>query len=105
MLGLGNVKNRRNMCSMKKGYAKVPIEIFNAGLSPFALGMYCLFISLPEDFDPALSFLSSTLKISRNTVIKYLKELESRNIIKKYHTGGPNAGFSKYEFVARREWL
>lgn len=98
------MRNKRNKDRVKSGYTKIDNKIYKVGLSAGALAVYCFCRVLAEEFDPSLSFLSTHLKISRPTAIKYLKELESRNILKKYEQGGPGR-FSKYEFVAPGDWV
>ena len=96
--------NKNNTLKIKKGYVKIPNRIFKMGLSPIAVLLYCFFLSLAEEFNPGLAFIVDELKISKNTVIKYIKELENRNIIVKVQKGYPGK-FSRYSIVMPSQWL
>jgi DNA-binding transcriptional regulator YhcF (GntR family) len=58
---------------------------------------------MPEDFNPSVGVMAKALKISKTTVIKYLAELKSRNIIRVIQQGGENV-LTKYEFIKLEDW-
>jgi DNA-binding MarR family transcriptional regulator len=97
------LKNKRLKDNIKANYTKIDNRIYKLGLSSNGLALYCFIRSLPEEFDPGVGFIADTLKMSRPTAIKALKELEARNVIKKYQKGGLGR-FSKYMFMLPKEW-
>lgn len=78
-------------------------RIFQKELSLGAIALYCFFSSMPENFHPAVGYIAKTLGCSRPTVIKLIRELESRNIIKQYRRGGPGV-IAQYAFTPPKEW-
>lgn len=85
------------------GYYKVPNRIYDINLSMGGIAIYNYLISRPEDFNPAARVIARTLKISRTTVHKLLKELVDRNLITCIEKGGKNR-VSKYRFNSLKEW-
>lgn len=86
------------------GYYKVPNRIYDIKLSMGGIAVYNYLISRPEDFNPAARVIASTLKISRTTVHKLLKELVDRNLIICIEKGGKNR-VSKYAFISMKDWI
>lgn len=97
------MKGKTQINKLKTYYAKVPAKIFEAEVSPNAALLYCFFFSLAEEFNPGLGFISFKLRLSKKTILKYIRELESRNIVRKYKEGGFNE-FNKYELILPKEW-
>lgn len=97
------MKNRIKLNKMRKHYSKIPNKLYNSNLSIMAIGMYCYLASHSESFNPSIKTICSTLKIAKGTAVKYLDELEYRNIIKLIRQGG-QATVSEYEFVSMDEW-
>lgn len=85
------------------GYYKAPNRLYNMELSMGAIAVYNYLASGAEDFYPASRVIAKTLKISRTTVHKLLKELCNRNMIYCFEPGGKNR-ISKYEFKNIKDW-
>ena len=97
------MKNKNGLNKLKKNYFKVPNKIVDSQLSPVAIALYVYLAKLPEDFNPSVGVMSKNLKISKTTVVKYMKELKDRNIVRVIQEGGENV-ITKYEFVPVTEW-
>ena len=82
---------------------KIPSKFLSIGLSVYAGMVYIACFSVPEEFNPSLKFLQDKLGISKNTVVKALKELENCNMINKIETGSIKR-VSKYEFTNPKDW-
>ncbi len=64
-------------------YTAIPNDIvLNSGLSVQALGLVTFINALPSTWQITTEFLCKTLKLSRNTIYKYLNELEDKGILK-----------------------
>jgi len=97
------MKNKTNLNKMKRFYFKMPNRIFDADLSATAIALYAYLAKMPEDFNPSISVIARTLKISKNTVLKYLDELKKKNIIRVIRQGYENV-ITKYEFNKLDDW-
>lgn len=97
------MRNRNKLGKMRKDYCKIPNKLFNSELSSTAVSIYCFMASHSEEFNPSIKFISKALKIAKGTVIKYINELENRNIIKCIRPGGQRI-VTEYEFVSINEW-
>lgn len=97
------MRNKLKLNKLKKNYFKIPNRIFDMGLEATAIAMYCYLAKQPEDFNPAISVIARNLKVSKPTVVKYMKVLQNRNIIKQYEQGRERV-ISKYEFISSNEW-
>lgn len=97
------MKHKYKLNALKKAYFKIPNKIHGVGLSATAIAIYSYMAMQAETFDPAISVIARSLKLSKTTVIKYLKELQDRNIIKCYDRGAERK-ISKYEFVNLDDW-
>lgn len=91
---------------LSKNYTKFPNKMFR--LDPVAplglIGFYLFLLSLPEEFNPSITFLSNYLLISKTTATKYLQELENRNMIKKIFQGRFTKTNDVYEFTKPIDW-
>lgn len=97
------MKNKINMCKLKKGYTKISNKIKYMKLSSNAFVLYYTCMSMPEKFNPSITWLESDTGLSRWVLYRAFKELINKNMIKcirvgKFHT------LSKYEFVKVEEW-
>lgn len=102
------MKNKLNFFKhLSKNYTKFPNKVFHLNNKmPLGLISFYLFVlSLPEEFNPAISYISSILGVSKNTTMKYLKELENRGMIKKYVSGRASKSIDKYEFTKPSDWI
>jgi predicted DNA-binding transcriptional regulator len=97
------MRNKHKLNGLKKAYFKVPNKIHDIGLSATAIAIYSYLAKQPEDFNPPVSVIGRSLKISKNTVVKYLQELKNRNVIKCYEFGREKVT-SKYEFINGGDW-
>ncbi len=98
------MKNKNEILNkLKKNYFKIPNKIFEVNLSATAIAMYCYLAKNREDFNPSVSTIAKSLKLSKTTTIKYLKELQNRNIINQYEAGAERR-VSKYEFIKGNDW-
>lgn len=97
------MKNKKYLNKLGKSYFKLPNKIIDNGLSATAIALYTYLAKLPEESNPSVVTMARNLKLSNNTVIKYLKELQDRNIIKQYERGAEKK-VSKYEFIKMDEW-
>lgn len=88
---------------MKRAFFKVPNKVFDIGLSATAVAIYAYLAKMPEDFNPSIGNMSNVLGISKPTVIKYMKELQNRNIIRCIQPGGENL-ITRYEFNKPEDW-
>ena len=98
------MKNKKLINSIKKGYVKIPDKIFEMGLKPELIGVYCYLVKQSEEFNPSVRTIEKHLNVSRNTAGKYVQKLVDLNIIKlvKGHSVGKPA---EYEFVKPNEWI
>ena len=99
---MAKAKNEMNK-RVKGQYIKLPNKIFDMKLDVNALAIYILFLKDSENFNPSNGYIQGTLGISKPTVIKYKKLLESRNMIRKIVKGGLGR-ISKYELVMPKDW-
>lgn len=98
------MKNKNKLNSLKKAYFKLPNRIHTIGLSATAIAIYSYMAKGPEDFNPSVGNMSKALKLSKTTVVKYIKELKNRNIVKVIQPGAENL-ITKYEFVEIEKWI
>ena len=100
------MKNKNELHkNVKKNYFKCPNDVFNVGMHIQCVGFYCFLISLPEDFNPSITYLSKRLRISRTTVIRYFNYLEKIGLIKKIEYGNiKNKKVTRYELVPNGQW-
>ena len=68
-----------------KNYFKVPNEVFHIGLSYPEISIYCYLLSI-EDREtyqcwPSYKTIGQAVRMSENTVSKYLRRLEERGLI------------------------
>lgn len=90
---------------LKKNYFKCPNKIFDIGIHIQCVGFYCFLLSLPEDFNPSITYLTNKLKISRNTVLRYMEYLESLGMVRKTEKGSNlKRRVSKYELLSPKNW-
>lgn len=97
------MKNKLQLNKMKKNYCKIPVKLFYINLSPTAVSIYCFMASHTEEFNPSIKFIAKTLNIAKGTVIRYITELENRNIIKCIRRGGSKI-VTEYEFCYIKDW-
>lgn len=97
------MKNKINLNKMKKRFFKVPNKLLEVNLPATAIALYVYLAKMPEDFNPSLTTMCRSLKLSRNTVLKYIEELKKRNMIRMIQQGYENT-LTKYEFVDTKEW-
>jgi DNA-binding MarR family transcriptional regulator len=97
------MRNKSKLNKLKKQYFKIPNRIFDMSLPAQAIALYAYLAKQPEDFNPAVSVMAKALRLSKPTVIKYVKELKDRNIIRCYEQGRERV-ISKYEFIPSNEW-
>lgn len=97
------MKNKVELNKLNANYFKLPLKIHKINLSCGAIATYGYLASCGEDYYPSINTIRKALKISKNTVIKHLKELEARNIIKCFERGYIGK-VSKYEFINIKEW-
>lgn len=97
------MKNKNRFNGLRKNYFKVPLNLFSLDLSINAIGLYVFLSSCSEEFNPSVSFLSKKLKVSRNTVYKYLSELQKTNVIS-ISMKGREGETTRYQFCPPSEW-
>lgn len=97
------MKNKQDLNKMKKAFFKMPNKVFDIGLSATAVGLYAYLIKMPEDFNPSVGVMANSLNISKPTVIKYMKELQNRNLITCIQPGGTNL-ITKYQLNRPDVW-
>ena len=73
-----------------KNYFKVPNEVFHIGLSYPEISIYCYLLSI-EDREtyqcyPSYRTIGEAVGMSRNTVAKYVRQLEEKGLIRTEHT-------------------
>ena len=95
--------NKNLLNQMRYNYTKIPTKLISCGLSPQAISIYVLMAALPESFHPSIQYIKSCLQLSPTTIIKYIQELENRNIIKQLERGFKGKR-SKYMFVNPKDW-
>ena len=76
-----------------KNYFKVPNEVFHIGLSYPEISIYCYLLSI-EDREtyqcyPSYRTIGEAVGMSRNTVAKYVRQLEEKGLIR--HEAGSKA--------------
>lgn len=97
------MKNKEHLNKLQTHYFKLPLKLFNVGLSSGAISTYTYLASCAESYYPSINTIKKNLNISKNTVVKYLKELESKNIIK-CDERGYEGKVTKYSFINIKEW-
>lgn len=95
--------NKMNLSKIKKDYLKVPIKLFDLGLTPQAIGLFCYLLSCGENFHPSNRLMCTKLGLTYNTLTKYLKELKDSNIIT-IHIQGSRTESTKYKVIHYDEW-
>ena len=80
--------NKTKLSKLKKLYVKIPSKLLNMDLHPLSISIYLFMASCAEDFNPSVRHMARKLKMTAPTIIKYVAELENRNIIKRLSTGG-----------------
>ena len=73
-----------------KNYFKVPKEVFHIGLSYPEISIYCYLLSI-EDREtyqcyPSYRTIGKAVGMSRNTVAKYVRQLEEKGLIRTERT-------------------
>lgn len=98
------MKNKNRLNRLNKGYIKIPDDIFDMELGPEIIGLFCYLAKQTEDFNPSVRTIGKALRISITSVCKYLKVLQSSNIIRlvKSHS---IASPTEYEFIDPKDWL
>ena len=97
------MKNIIHIRKLSKDYIKIPRQIYNVGLSVEALGLFVYLTKHSEEYNPSEYQIARELKKSRNTIRKYIKELEHRGILALEYSGGFNT-IKKYSFTNPRNW-
>lgn len=85
------------------GYNKIPSQINQIELSPGAYALFHYLASLPEEVDPSKAAVARKFKSTRQTILRWYKELEMMSIINCYSKGGLNRT-TKYEFNNPKVW-
>jgi len=98
------LRNRNLLTGTKRAYTKIPNKILSLGLSGNALAVFMKCISMPENFNPSLRFLSEELDIDKKTVTKALIELTDNKVLNKIETGSIKK-VSRYEFNNPKDWV
>lgn len=102
------MENQSRMRSIKSGYFKLPNKIFKLNLDPISIGIYSLFLSMPESFNPTPKWTCDTLGIHRNTYFKKIIELLDSHTIELVSKGYSFSGVSQtalYRFAAPSTWV
>mgnify|MGYP001565504065 CR=1 FL=1 len=110
------MRNRNLINKLKTRYTKIPNKIFQLGLSPISICIYCLLCSYSEEFKPTLGNISKAIGIHRNTVCRAMKELCVMGVIRKTKQGQvfrsgnsqspeSNSYQSEYEFTNPNAWV
>lgn len=98
------MKNRTLISKLKGHFTKLPNRLLRLpNLSSDAKFMFWVMAAQAEEFNPHVKFLCEQTGKSKPTVLKILKELQSRNIIKKYKQGYKGSP-SLYEFINPKDW-
>lgn len=97
------MKNKNKFNNLNKNYFKIPLNLFDLNLSINSIGLYTFLLSCAEDFNPSVTFLSRKLKVSRNTVYKYLNELKLANTLS-ILTEPSEGEVTKYQFIQPSNW-
>lgn len=102
------MKNKNNMNLIKANYMKVPNAIFSLNLDVTSIGIYLLFLSMPESFNPSPKFVCDRLGISRRTFYRKLNQLLDTRLIELVSEGYSFAGNSQvalYRFNNPSLWV
>jgi predicted transcriptional regulator len=91
------MKNKDFLTKMQYSFIKAPTKLLNLGLSSNALHLVLLMLSLPEEFNPSMKYLTSKMKLSRPTVMKAIKELVDARVIER--SVGKKGCCAKYGFL------
>ena len=69
-----------------KNYFKVPNEVFDVGLEPLAIVIYCYLLRVEDRKDftcyPSYKTIGKHVGLSKNTVAKYVRSLEEKGFIR-----------------------
>lgn len=93
---------------IKGNYMKVPNAIFTLNLDVASIGIYLLFLSMPESFNPSPKFVCDRLGISRRTFYRKLNQLLDTRLIELVSDGYSFAGNSQvalYRFNSPSAWI
>ena len=98
------MKNKKHFQDIQSGYNKIPSTINQIKLhsGPYALFHYLA--SLPEEIDPGKEQIAKKFEVTRQTILRWYKELERFGIIRCYVKGGLNR-VSRYEFTPPKTWV
>lgn len=87
-------------------FAIIPIEIIH-GVSGAALKVFASLASHQENFQPSTGQMALDTNLSKITVYKALKELQTKGIINNTHYMYCGSGFKKqklYKFCPKHDW-
>jgi DNA-binding MarR family transcriptional regulator len=84
-------------------YIKIPSKLYDINLSHPAIAIYGYMASCSEAFNPSIRYMSQKLGMTTPTIVKYVKELENRNIILRISTGGMKT-LNRYSFTDPSTW-
>ena len=98
------MQNKSKLAKLKRMYVKIPSKIVDINLSAQSVSIYLYMASCAEGFNPSIRYIGKKLLMAPGTVIKYVEELENRNIIKRISTGGIKK-LNKFSFVDPSQWI
>lgn len=100
------VRNKNRMRdTLRSSYTKVPNELFGMHLSGELIGFAAYLLSLPEEFNPSVSYLAEHFKVSKSTVKRWFDVLQTRNIISLVEAGDfRTKKVKKFQLEPRTKW-
>lgn len=98
------MRNKNLTSLIKKNYIKLPMRLVRMNLPAECIAMYVLMVSLPEDFEPSVTFMGRVLKLSKNSVRKYLSIIETCGMIRAYGVRS-RGSIVRYEFIKSTDWI
>lgn len=75
------------------------MRIFDIEASSNAIMIYLFMAGMPEDFNPAVTYMMKKVNLSRNTVKKALRELIECNVIRVTKSYKIGKYIQEYEFL------
>lgn len=102
--GIGDtLKNKNKLNVMKRNYYKVPHKLHSMNLHVVSIAIYSYLARGSEDFNPSVGTIATALNISKTTVVKYIKQLKSSNMLV-IVTPGREKVTTKYAFTDQSIW-
>lgn len=100
------MKNKNKLReSVRSRYTKIPNELLALGLRSEEIGLATFLMSLPEEFDPSVSYLAEKFSASKSTIKRWMDHLVKTNVVSILSSGDfKKKKVKRYQFEPKNKW-